>query len=143
MAVLINNLQDNLEVEEDIIDVIEQVVNVVLKRESDLAKEVSVALVDDNYIHGLNHRYRGKDQPTDVLSFPQDDNLLLGDIIISLETAQRQAEEYNHSFAREIGFLTVHGMLHLLGYDHYGKEERIIMRKKEEEILVELGLSRD
>ena len=89
------------------------------------------------------HRYRGKDQPTDVLSFPQDDNLLLGDIIISLETAQRQAEEYNHSFAREVGFLTVHGMLHLLGYDHYGEEERVIMRKKEEEILVELGLNRD
>ncbi|PRX28339.1 putative rRNA maturation factor [Orenia metallireducens] len=143
MAVLINNLQDNLEVEEEIVDVIEQVVSVVLKREADLAKEVSIALVDDSYIHGLNHRYRGKDQPTDVLSFPQDDNLLLGDIIISLETAQRQAEEYNHSFAREVGFLTVHGMLHLLGYDHYGEEERVIMRKKEEEILVELGLNRD
>jgi len=143
MSVLINNLQDNLEVEQKVTDIIEQVVDVVLKKEVDSDKEVSVALVDDSYIHGLNHRYRGKDQPTDVLSFPQDDKFLLGDIIISLETAQRQAEEYNHSFAREVGFLTVHGMLHLLGYDHYDGEERRIMRKKEEEILVELGLSRD
>ncbi|WP_018247790.1 rRNA maturation RNase YbeY [Orenia marismortui] len=143
MTVLINNLQDNLEVNDQVSEVIEKVVKKVLDYEDQEEKEVSIALVDDKYIHGLNHRYRGKDQPTDVLSFPQEDNYLLGDIIISLETAQRQAEEYNHSFIREIGFLTVHGMLHLLGYDHYEEESRKIMREKEEEILVELDLTRD
>ncbi|WP_027338657.1 rRNA maturation RNase YbeY [Halonatronum saccharophilum] len=142
MTVLVNNLQDNLEVDEVLIKTIEDIVAKVLDMEEVGEKEVSIALVDDAYIQGLNHRYRGKDRATDVLSFPQDDNFLLGDIIISLETAQRQAEEYNHSFFREIGFLTVHGMLHLLGYDHYEEDERKIMRKKEEEILVELNLTR-
>ncbi len=144
MAVLINNLQDNFEVAPELEEIITKVAIKVLDFEGvKEEKEVSIALVDDKYIHGLNHRYRGKDQPTDVLSFPQDDDYLLGDIIISLETAQRQSEEYQHSFLREVGFLTVHGMLHLLGHDHYEESEREIMRTKEEEILVELNLTRE
>ena len=117
--------------------------------------EVSVSFVDDEQIHKLNLEHRNIDRPTDVLSFPLGENgkydinhetgaLLLGDIVISLETACRQAEVYDHSLEREVGFLTVHSMLHLLGYDHEKSslEERI-MREKEEAILGNLGISRD
>ena len=117
--------------------------------------EVSVSFVDDEQIHKLNLEHRNIDRPTDVLSFPLGENgkydlnhetgaYLLGDIVISLETACRQAEVYDHSLEREVGFLTVHSMLHLLGYDHEKSslEERI-MREKEEAILGNLGISRD
>lgn len=117
--------------------------------------EVSVLFVDDKTIHQLNKQHREIDRPTDVLSFPLGENgvydinyetgaYLLGDIVISIETASRQAELYGHSLEREIGFLTVHSMLHLLGYDHEESslKERI-MREKEEEILTNLGISRD
>ncbi|MBP0981788.1 MAG: rRNA maturation RNase YbeY, partial [Oscillospiraceae bacterium] len=103
----------------------------------------------------LNAEYRNKDSATDVLSFPLGEDgvydvneetgaLLLGDIVISMERAMEQAEMYGHSLEREMGFLTVHSMLHLLGYDHEngGLEERI-MREKEEAVLNQLGLSRD
>lgn len=117
--------------------------------------EVSVSFVDDETIHQLNLEHRNIDRSTDVLSFPLGENgkydlnretgaFLLGDIVISLETACRQAEVYDHSLEREVGFLTVHSMLHLLGYDHEKSslEERI-MREKEEAILSNLGISRD
>ncbi|MGN0631110.1 MAG: rRNA maturation RNase YbeY [Ruminococcus sp.] len=117
--------------------------------------EVSVSFVSNNEIRRLNKAYRNKDRVTDVLSFPlgadgkYDTNketgcALLGDVVISLETAMRQAEIYGHSLEREIGFLTVHSMLHLLGYDHEVSplEERI-MREKEEQVLGELGISRE
>ena len=117
--------------------------------------EVSVSFVDDETIHRLNLEHRNIDRSTDVLSFPLGENgkydinhetgaYLLGDIVISLETACRQAEVYDHSLEREVGFLTVHSMLHLLGYDHEKSslEERI-MREKEEAILGNLGISRD
>ncbi len=143
MDVIINNLQQEEEVNQDILDIIDDVVVEVLKAEDGIDKEVGIALVDDDYIQRLNSKYRNCDQSTDVLSFPQDDDILLGDIIISLETAKLQAQEYNHSLAREVGFLTVHGMLHLFGYGHYKEDERRIMRKKEEEILFKLDLSRE
>ena len=117
--------------------------------------EVSVSFVDDEQIHKLNLEHRKIDRSTDVLSFPLGENgkydldrekgaYLLGDIVISLETAFRQAEIYDHSLEREIGFLTVHSMLHLIGYDHEESslKERI-MREKEEAILSNLGISRD
>lgn len=117
--------------------------------------EVSVVLVDDLQIRALNRQYRGQDTPTDVLSFalreiseeepsydaPGEDNLL-GDIIISLETAREQSREYGHSLAREVGFLAVHGMLHLLGYDHQDEKELAAMRALEEDILASLELVR-
>ena len=117
--------------------------------------EVSVTFVDDNRIHELNKEYRNVDRPTDVLSFPLGENgiydvnketgaCMLGDIVISIETALRQAEIYGHSLEREVWFLTVHSMLHLLGYDHEVSQlEERIMREKEEEILDTLGISRD
>lgn len=115
--------------------------------------EVSVVLADDEYIHQLNRQYRGKDCPTDVLSFALNEGeepeildgpeeILLGDIIISLETAARQAEEYGHSLERELAYLTVHGILHLLGYDHMTEDEKKEMRQEEEYILSFLGITR-
>ncbi len=117
--------------------------------------EVSVSFVDNDEIRKLNRTYRGKDKPTDVLSFPLGENgvydinretgaKLLGDVVISIETAVRQAYIYGHSLEREIGFLTVHSMLHLLGYDHETAPlDAEIMREKEEEILSSLGISRE
>lgn len=117
--------------------------------------EISVTFVDDERIHELNKLHRNIDRSTDVLSFPlgedgvYDKNMetgacLLGDIVISVETAVRQAQNYGHTLQREIGFLTVHSMLHLLGYDHVnGGIEAVHMREKEEHVLTELGLKRN
>ena len=116
--------------------------------------EVSVNFVDNQEIRSLNAKFRNKDIETDVLSFPlgedgqwdinpQNGAYQLGDIVISVEKAFEQAENYGHSLQREIGFLTVHSMLHLLGYDHEnGGMDLVRMREKEEEALSSLGLSR-
>ena len=117
--------------------------------------EVSISFVSNKEIRRLNKTYRNKDVSTDVLSFPLGENgnweintetgfVMLGDVVISLETAFKQAEMYGHSLEREVGFLTVHSMLHLLGYDHETNslDERN-MREKEEFILEKLGISRD
>lgn len=117
--------------------------------------EVSVTFTDNEGIRDLNRRFRGIDRETDVLSFPlfdydgetdepPVDELvgMLGDVVISLEQAKKQAEEYGHSFERETAFLTVHSMLHLLGYDHeQGGEEEADMRRRQSEILDGMGLS--
>lgn len=118
--------------------------------------EVDITIVDDEEIHTLNREYRNVDRPTDVLSFALDEGEedepelidgpeehLLGDIIISAETAQRQGEEFGHGLEREIVYLTVHGLLHLLGYDHMTDEDKKIMRAKEEEALREIRLSEE
>ena len=118
--------------------------------------EVSVTFVDNAEIKDLNKKFRGIDKATDVLSFPLfdyegeseeppvDEMLgMLGDIVLSLEQADLQAKEYGHSFEREVAFLTVHSMLHLLGYDHENEDEREVMRQKEEETLKSLSLTRD
>lgn len=117
--------------------------------------EVSVTFTDDAQIHALNKKFRGVDKPTDVLSFPLFDYdgtseeppvdemmEMLGDVVLSLETAQRQAQEYGHSFEREVAFLTVHSMLHLLGYDHEtGDEDEADMRARQRAIMERLGLT--
>lgn len=115
--------------------------------------EVSVSFVNNNEIKNLNNIYRNKDSVTDVLSFPltssEDDEpqigpVRLGDVVISLETAVKQAQNFGHSLEREVGFLTVHSMLHLLGYDHETSQlDQRIMREKEESVLEKLGISRD
>ncbi len=107
--------------------------------------EICVELTNDECIHACNREYRGVDRPTDVLSFPtaEGDQLLcpqdnhLGDIMISIETARRQAEELGHSTAREVKFLAVHGTLHILGYDHMLPEDEEIMTAKQREIFEE------
>ncbi len=111
--------------------------------------ELSIVLTDDSTIHELNRTYRGVDRPTDVLSFSQRegedafDDPVLGDIVISLDRTRQQALEYGHSFERELGFLTVHGILHLLGWDHETPDEEQRMMAKTEEILGGIGLSRE
>lgn len=116
--------------------------------------EVDVTLVDNEQIHEINLEQREIDAPTDVLSFPLGEggvydvnpasgNFMLGDIVISMERAVAQAEEYGHSFQREVGYLTVHSMLHLLGYDHVeGGIEAVRMREKEEAVMTMVGLPR-
>lgn len=110
--------------------------------------EVSLSFVDNETIRGLNDQYRGIDEPTDVLSFPQDDDLplelpyILGDIVISLERAAEQAQEYGHGLEREVLYLAVHGLLHLIGYDHQTEEDKSAIRAREEEVLAKLGLGR-
>ena len=117
--------------------------------------EISVTLTDDTRIQKLNWEHRKIDEPTDVLSFPLGEkgiyeinhdtgNKMLGDIVISIDRAVAQAKHYGHSIQREIGFLTVHSMYHLLGYDHVnGGLEELRMREKEETVLTKLGLKRD
>ena len=127
--------------------------------------EVNVVLTGNEEIHAVNKEFRDIDRHTDVLSFPMIDydspsdfdnledymeyfnpetgELILGDIMISLEQAKAQAEEYGHSMEREVAFLTAHSMLHLCGYDHMEEEERLVMEDKQREILEELGITRD
>ncbi len=116
--------------------------------------EISVTFVDEDQIHLLNKEHRGVDRATDVLSFPLGENgeydvnpengaKMLGDIVLNIPRVVRQAEEFGHSFQREIAYLTAHSMLHLLGYDHIaGGIESVHMREKEEEVMKQLGLPR-
>ena len=133
---------------------IENVISEALKYEgvSDNT-EISVTIVDNEEIRKINNKFRNIDRATDVLWFPLIDfdnedlpndgsKIYLGDIIISIERAKEQANEYGHSLDREVGFLTAHSMLHLLGYDHMVPEEEKVMFAKQEEILSNLGLKR-
>lgn len=118
--------------------------------------EMSLSFVSKEEIQEINRDYRGKDVPTDVISFALNDEIedevyiigledefnSIGDIIICVDIAREQAQEYNHSFNREIGFLAVHGFLHLLGYDHMNEEDEKEMFDKQEAILEEFGLRR-
>lgn len=114
--------------------------------------EISVTFVDMEEIHALNKEYRQVDRPTDVLSFPQFYDLeeevpevgeiCLGDVVICKEKAEQQAQEFGHSFEREIVYLFVHSVLHLLGYDHMEEEEKTCMRRREDEIMAHLGVLR-
>ena len=115
--------------------------------------EVSITFCDDEIIRGLNNKFRGIDKATDVLSFPlfeeespefyiPEIDSVLGDIVISLERARSQAEEFGHSFEREAAFLAVHSVLHLLGYDHEtGEADELDMRQRQSAIMEKIGLS--
>ena len=155
VKVLIRNNQHKIKIPVGIRLLIRKCCTAVLKYEKFIDDaEVSVSFLDNEQIRELNNEYRNKDASTDVLSFPMGEDgvydlnketnaYILGDIVISLETAFKQAKVYGHSLEREIGFLTVHSMLHLLGYDHEtDKLEALKMREKEEAILDKLGISR-
>lgn len=156
VKVYIKNDQKDFKIPTGIRLIIRKCCQAVLYEENfDGKAEVSVTFVSADAIKSLNSQYRNKDSVTDVLSFPLGENgeydenpetgaKLLGDVVICVERAYEQADMYNHSFEREIGFLTAHSMLHLLGYDHEngGIEERI-MRDKEETVLEKLGISRE
>ena len=114
--------------------------------------ELSITLTDDEHIHALNKKFRGVDRPTDVLSFAfresDEPEILdaqvdvLGDVIISLERAAAQAQEFGHSFLREVIFLEVHGLLHLLGYDHVYDDDRREMEAEQKFVMSTLGIER-
>nr|WP_234410548.1 rRNA maturation RNase YbeY [Caldalkalibacillus mannanilyticus] len=148
-------LDDHQYISEDISRILHSLIETAAKKEELEEGEVSVTFVNDAEIQEINRTYREKDQPTDVLSFPmyeadeteievfdEDEPLLLGDIIISVPRAKKQAEEYSHSFERELGFLLVHGFLHLLGYDHEDEKAEQEMFARQEEILLAHGLVR-
>lgn len=146
MDLFIDNRQDLVKLEDGIEKLLEKVVLECFKIEGIEANyEVSISFVDNREIKELNRDYRGKDIETDVLSFPIDDDMglplpLLGDIIISLEKARDQAEEFQHSLIREISYLTVHSMFHLLGYDHMEDGEKKLMRAKEKKVMESLNI---
>lgn len=154
--------QDQIQIQDELIVKLEQLLAIAGVAEEVTSGEVALTFVDDEEIQALNKAYREKDKPTDVLSFPQwednDDEMtivydeddapeedaeMIGDIVISLQTAKRQAEEFGHSLEREVCFLFVHGFLHLLGYDHEeGDAEEAEMFAKQDEILQKAGISR-
>ena len=144
----IDNRQNKYEITDEMEKLIVEVIKECLSVEGKSDEyEVSISFVDNEEIRILNRDYRGVDKETDVLSFPMEDEFslatpILGDIVISVEKAIEQAEDYGHSFYREMTFLTVHSMFHLMGYDHMEEEDRKIMRNKEESVMTKLGIKR-
>lgn len=148
-----NNVEVFNEYKENVkeIETIKKLIDYAIKYKNLNNIEFNIILVDNEYIHNLNLNYRHIDRPTDVITFALEDDKIvktiddyrvLGDIYISVDKAKEQAAEYGHSFLREICFLTVHGFLHLLGYDHMNKEDEIVMFKEQEEILNGFGITR-
>lgn len=158
-----NNEQENFQISDELISLLEAILQKAGEAEGVNDGEVDLTFVDDEQIHQLNQEYRGIDRPTDVLSFAMNeitnDELeiiyeleeddasedipnVLGDIIISVPRAKLQSEEYGHSLERELGFLFVHGFLHLLGYDHQDEASEAEMMGKQEAVLAEVGLTR-
>lgn len=161
MKVIIENQQNSIEFDSHMEQLLTQAVEISLKTEGfNIPSEINILLTDDDSIREINREQRNIDKSTDVLSFPmldiykgeirsdtgdfdmEENLLLLGDIVISMETAKRQAEEYGHSFEREMAFLTTHGLYHLLGYDHMNEEDEREMMGKQEAVLEKMGLAR-
>ena len=152
IRVVITNKQKKVKIPTGMRMLVRRCCNAVLKLEKfEGSAEVSVTFVDNEEIHKLNKQYRDIDSATDVLSFPLgEDNKydvdpetgakMLGDVVISMEKAEDQANLYGHSIQREVAYLTAHSVLHLLGYDHETGLERVHMREKEELVMEQLGL---
>ena len=144
------NITNNTKVDVDT-KLLSDVANYTLKYEKVNNALANIIIVDNRKIRQLNKEYRNIDKVTDVISFALEDDdtfvslpiRVLGDIYISIDKAIEQAEEYGHSLKRELAFLTTHGMLHLLGYDHMKKEDELIMFKRQDEILDELEIRRE
>ena len=152
IKVVITNKQKAVKIPTGIRMLVRRCCNAVLKLENfEGPAEISVTFTDNAGIRELNKQYRDKDIDTDVLSFPMGENgvydidmetggKILGDVVISMEKARDQAERFGHSFQREVGYLTAHSVLHLLGYDHIDNLEKVRMREKEELVMEQLGL---
>lgn len=144
---IVNLTDNNLNKE---IKIVKKVLKIALKMENVNKCYFSVIIVDDDYIHKINKEYRNIDRATDVISFALEDEekenvdgiRMLGDIYISIDKARVQALEYGHGLIRELSFLAVHGLLHLLGYDHMKEEDEKEMFRKQELILNEAGIKR-
>ncbi|NQD66850.1 rRNA maturation RNase YbeY [Bacillus haikouensis] len=157
MTLSIDFIDETDQLTEEQIEQIQGILNVAADKEGvEEGSEVSITFLSNERIREINRDYRHKDQPTDVISFALEElgedeieivgtdmPRILGDIIISVERAKEQAEEYNHSFSRELGFLALHGFLHLLGYDHIEEEDEKEMFQTQKDILEEYGLTRD
>ena len=154
MEIIISNFPEELSFPEEIEANVRAAAEVVGQLYGVENGEVSVTLTNNEYIHTLNKEYRGIDRPTDVLSFALNESEepemvdgpavnVLGDLIISVERAEEQAADYGHSLRREVAFLTVHGMLHLLGYDHMEDEEREEMEAEQRFVMEKLGIPRE
>lgn len=147
-----NKIEIFNETDEDIVEIdgLKSLLDFAIKHESLDNLVFNVIIVDNEYIRNLNKEYRNIDRETDVISFAledykdidYDDYRLLGDIYISIDKARGQAIEYGHSLKRELSFLTIHGFLHLLGYDHMNIDDEKIMFKKQDEILNDIGIVR-
>ena len=148
-----NKLEVFKQVEEEIVELgeVEKVLYKAMEKEGLENTSFNLIIVDNEYIHELNKNYRNIDRETDVITFALEDEdslvvgldeRILGDIYISIDKARSQAEDYGHGLLRELAFLAVHGFYHLLGYDHMTKEDEEIMFKKQEEVLLEYGISR-
>jgi len=154
MFLEIDNRQEHIiKIEDEWVTLWQKIAEEFLRGESlPLNTEISLLLVDDQEIREINNEFREKDSVTDVLSFPiysfkendfpqENEDVLLGDIIISLETAKKQAKDFEHSFTRELMYLFVHGLYHLVGYDHEDEKDKVLMRKKEESLLSKFGVN--
>jgi len=158
MKISIINKQKKIMINKELRETIKNIIVKAVELENiKVPFEVCIVLTGNIAIRKLNRKFRNMDKPTDVLSFPmfekseikrifkkgsEEEIIAFGDIVMSLEKAAEQAEEYGHSFEREAGYLAVHGFLHLIGYDHIGKEEKEIMREKEEKIMSSMSLER-
>ncbi|KIL44445.1 rRNA maturation RNase YbeY [Jeotgalibacillus soli] len=157
MTIQIDFLDETNELEDMDTELVQALLNFAANKEGIPAdSECSVTFVTSERIKEINREYRQKDQPTDVISFAMEEEgegevrivggedipRMLGDIIISVEVARKQATEYDHSFSRELGFLALHGFLHLLGYDHIDKKDEEKMFGRQTALLEEFGLTR-
>ena len=165
MVINLENCQDKIEISQDFIDFIKNIAKYVLEfEEVNFESEVNILFVDNDEIKKVNFEHRGINKETDCLSFPmlsydkgkvfknqyknykfkdydlEDGRLILGDILLSLEKAKEQSVEFKHNFEREVGYLTIHSLLHLLGYDHMEEDEKVIMTGREKEIVRELKI---
>ena len=152
IRVIISNSQKEVKIPTGLRMLVRRCCNAVLRMENfQGAAEVSVTFANNEQIHEPNKMHRNVDAPTDVLSFPMGEDgkydidpatnaKILGDIVISMEKAVEQAERFGHTLQREVGYLTAHSMLHLLGYDHEEPLEKVHMREKEELVMTQLGL---
>ncbi|GAA1370866.1 MULTISPECIES: rRNA maturation RNase YbeY [Peribacillus] len=157
MILAIDLMDETNEVTEEAQQLVESILQFAARKENiEKDTELSVTFVDNDRIREINKEYRHKDSATDVISFALEEMgedeveivgaempRMLGDIIISIERTKEQAKEYGHSFDRELGFLALHGFLHLLGFDHMNEEDEKVMFTKQKEILEEYGLSRE
>ncbi|MBF8436024.1 rRNA maturation RNase YbeY [Halanaerobiaceae bacterium Z-7014] len=138
---MLNNLIDDERLDSNLLADLKELADNLLLDKSINDAEISITFVGNSKIKELNKTYRDKDEVTDVLSFPIDEELL-GEVIISLPRALEQAKDYGHSLRREVGFLMVHGLLHILGYNHKSDADKAEMRKAEEELLEDHGFTR-
>lgn len=165
--IYIDDRQNILKIGQELLESVEKIISHALKEEQvEIDTEISLIFIDNHQIREINREQRGIDKITDVLSFPMlhypknkvykenyvdyafgteyldEGKLVLGDIVLSLEKAKEQSEDYGHSFLREVCYLIIHSILHLLGYDHMEEEDKLKMRKREEEILERFNINR-